>query len=470
MSMKILIAASEALPFAATGGLADVIGSLPHALYKNGVDVRVVIPMYPSVRKNFGDEIKFIKAITVKLSWRNQYCGIFESEYKGVKYYFIDNEYYFKRDGMYGYMDDGERYAFFSKAILEMLPHIDFYPDVLHTNDWQTALSAIYLKRHYCTVKGYENIKSLHTLHNIEYQGEYDFSMLQDVFDLSPFDAPIVDYKGRINLIKGALICCDKFSTVSPTYAEEIKTETYSHGLHHILNAHSDKIIGILNGIDTEYYKPATFDVTDISGKSTLKMDLQKEIGLPVNEDIPMIGMITRLVTHKGMDLIIHVIDEFMHDNVQFVVLGTGDEKFENFYRNLEFRYPDKVRAIISYDVALSIRIYSGSDIFLMPSKSEPCGLAQMISSQYGTVPLVRQTGGLYDSIKDYNPATGEGNGFTFRDYNAHDMLFRLQNAVDMYRNDKDAWNKLVKQVMSVDFSWNVSAEKYIKLYEELIN
>ena len=466
--MKILIAASEALPFAATGGLADVIGSLPHALYKNGVDVRVVIPMYSSIDEKFRKDIKFIKAITVKLSWRNQYCGIFESEYKGVKYYFIDNEYYFRRQSMYGEMDDGERYAFFSKAILALMPNIGFFPDVLHTNDWQTALAVIYLKR-YCSVD-YSHTKSLHTLHNIEYQGEFGFDMLQDVFDLSPSDRSIVDYKGRINLTKGALICCDKFSTVSPTYAEEIKTPTYSHGLDHILNMHSDKITGILNGIDTEIYKPETFDVTDLSGKATVKTDLQKEIGLPVNEDIPMIGLISRLVTHKGMDLITHVIEEFMQGDVQFVLLGTGDAKFENFFRYLESKFPEKVRCIISYNVALSKRIYAGSDIFLMPSKSEPCGLAQMISSQYGTIPLVRETGGLYDSIKNYNPATGEGNGFTFRDFNAHDMLYKLKFAVDMYQNDRETWNKLIKQVMTVDFSWDVSAEKYIKLYEELKN
>lgn len=467
--MKILIAASEALPFASTGGLGDVIGSLPAALVNKGVDVRVVMPLYASIADVYRERMKYITSTVVKLSWRNQYCGIFELQHNGVTFYFIDNEYYFKRQFMYGGFDDGERFAFFCKAILDIMPHIDFFPDILHTNDWQTALAVVYLKRHYSMINQYKDIKSVHTLHNIEYQGEYDFASMSDVFDISNDDGALMDYEGRLNLTKGAVVCCDKFTTVSPSYAEEIKTETFSHGLHHVLNLYNDKITGILNGIDTDYYKPKSFNADDLSGKQQTKADLQSNLDLPVRADVPVVSMITRLVSHKGLDLVVHVLEEFVQADVQFILLGTGDQNYENYFRHLAQQYPDKVKAIIAFDKNLAEQIYSGSDIFFMPSKSEPCGLAQMISSQYGTVPLVREVGGLGDSIKNYNPETDEGNGFTFHDYNAHDMLYTLKSAVDMFVNDKETWNKLILKVMKVDFSWNVSAEKYINLYKELI-
>ena len=462
--IKVLIAAAEAVPFATTGGLGDVIGSLPPALKKIGIDARVVIPLYSAISDEYRSKMTFVKAINIKLSWRNQHCGIFMLEHNNVKFYFIDNEYYFKRMSMYGSGDDGERYAFFCRAVLEMLRHIEFFPDIIHTNDWQTALISVYLKRYYNSIASYSGIKSIHTLHNIEYQGEYSFELMQDVFDISPKDAMLMDYRGLVNLTKGAVICCDKFTTVSPAYAEEIKTETFSHGLHYILNMYLGKIIGILNGIDTEYYKPATFSIGDLSGKYEAKAALQLELELPVKPDTPVISMISRLVQHKGMELVLRVFEEFIQDDVQFILLGTGDQEYENFFRYIGDKYPDKVKAIISFDSTLAKRFYEASDIFLMPSKSEPCGLAQMISSQYGTVPFVREVGGLYDSIKDME------NGFTFRDFNAHDMLFRLKDAIDMYRNDKSGWNALIQRVMSVDFSWNVSAEKYKNLYKELIN
>ena len=463
--IKLLIAASEALPFAATGGLADVIGSLPPALSKIGIDVRVVIPLYSSISAENRAKMTFVKAINVKLAWRNQHCGIFMAEHNNVKFYFIDNEYYFKRASMYGDSDDGERYAFFCKAVLEMLPHIEFFPDIIHSNDWHTALIPVYLKRLYNKTPGYSGIKSIHTLHNIEYQGEFSFDLLEDVFELSQKEHMLMDYKGKVNLTKGAVICCDKFTTVSPTYAEEIKTEMYSHGLHYILNMYLGKITGILNGIDTDYYKPVNFSADDLSGKYEEKAALQLEQGLPVNPDTPMISMITRLVVHKGMDLVVHVIEELLEqEDVQFVLLGTGEQKYEDFFKHIAGKYPDKVKAIISFDSDLAKRLYSASDIFLMPSKSEPCGLAQMISSQYGTVPFVREVGGLYDSIKDME------NGFTFSNFNAHDMLFKLKFILAMYKNDKTAWNALVNRVMAVDFSWSVSAEKYKNLYKELIN
>jgi glycogen/starch synthases, ADP-glucose type len=462
--IKVLIVGAEVVPFASTGGLGDVLGSLPAALAQNDIDVRVVMPLHSKVAVEYRRQMIFRRAINVKLAWRDQYCGIFEFTYNGVIYYFLDNEYYFKRESLYGNYDDAERYAFFSKAVLEIMPVIDFYPDILHTNDWHTALAGIYLKLNYAKLDKYKNMKFIHTLHNIEYQGEYSFEIMQDIFELSQTDAMLMDYRGLLNITKGAVLCCDKFTTVSPRYAEEIKTAEFSHNLHHILNMYSGKILGILNGIDTEYYKAENFTADDLSGKYEAKAALQAELGLPVKADTPVIGIISRLVQHKGLDLVVRVLEEFVQDDVQFVLLGTGDKEYEDYFRFMADKYPNKVKAVIDFDKDLSKRIYAASDIFLMPSKSEPCGLAQMICSQYGTIPLVREVGGLYDSIKNME------NGFTFVNFNAHDMLFTLKNAVDMYRNDKPAWNQLIYRVMMTDFSWNVSAEKYKNLYKELID
>ncbi len=472
-SFKVLFVASEALPFASTGGLADVIGSLPASLVKKGIDARVVIPYYSSIKSKFKD-IEYICDYNVKLSWRNQYCGIHTAKRNGVTFYFVDNEYYFNRTSLYGSFDDGERYAFFSKAVLDMLPRIDFFPDIIHTNDWQAALVGIYLKQIYRTEGyNYRPIRVVHSIHNIEYQGVYDHSILGDVFDLAPEYASIVDYKGAINLTKGAIVCCDRLTTVSPTYAKQIATPEYSSGLHEIINQYSFKTTGIINGIDQDYYNPLTdpdlyAKYRALSGKAKNKVAFQKEFNLPVR-DVPMISMITRLTSHKGLDLVTRVIDEFMQDDVQFVLLGTGDPGFESFFRRLEESYPDKVRAIIAYDKALSKKIYAASDIFLMPSKSEPCGLAQMIASRYGTVPVVRETGGLYDTIKYYDDETGEGNGFTFANYNAHDMLYTLRKAEGLCRDYKDKWKELCSKIMKIDFSWNVSANAYIELYNEVL-
>jgi len=473
--MKILYVASEALPFASTGGLADVIGSLPAALKKQGVDARVVIPFYKSVKDKYPN-IDFLCDFKVRLSWRNQYCGIFSTVCNGVTFYFVDNEYYFNRPTLYGNFDDAERYAFFSKAVLDMLPRIDFFPDIIHTNDWQAALVGIYLKQIYRREDyNYRPIRVIHSIHNIEYQGVYDHSILGDVFDLTPEYASIVDYNGAINLTKGAIVCCDRLTTVSPQYAKEICTPQYSAGLHHIINQYAFKTTGIINGIDVDYYNPikdgdlyAKFRAP--SGKLKNKLPLQKELGLPEDPNIPVVAMITRLTSHKGLDLVTAVIDEFLTENVQFVVLGTGDPGFENFFKRLEENNPTKVRAIIKYDKAFSKKIYGGADIFLMPSKSEPCGLAQMIASRYGAVPLVRETGGLYDTIKYYDDETGNGNGFTFKEYNAHDMLYTLRKAVSLYADEKDKWKALCQKCMKIDFSWNVSAEAYISLYNEVLN
>ena len=477
--MKILYVASEAVPFASSGGLGDVIGSLPAAVSRRlgpESDVRAVIPLYPSVREKFGDQIVLEKEFYVPLSWRKQYCGIWSISKDNVKFYFIDNEYYFKRNFLYGAFDDGERFAFFCRAVLEMMGAVDFYPDILHANDWQSALSVIYLKRKYAGIKEYSEIKTVYTIHNIEYQGIYGFDLLNDIFDLYEWDRGIVEYNGDINLSKGAIAVSDKVSTVSEKYAEEILTPYYSHGLFHILESCRYKLCGIVNGIDVEYYNPSTdpvipyrYSSKNISGKSRDKAALQKRCGFEIRHDVPLISMVTRLVAHKGLDLVCRIIDEMLStDNVQFVLLGTGDSDFENFFREAAGRHPGCLCAVIEFDKDLSRLIYAGADMFLMPSKSEPCGLAQMISSRYGTVPIVRETGGLYDTIRAYNKYDGSGNGFSFANYNAHEMLEIIREAADVF-SDRKKWNKLVKQVMDVDFSWNVSAEKYAELYRSML-
>lgn len=477
--MKILYVASEAVPFASSGGLGDVIGSLPAAVSRrlgSDSDVRAVIPLYPSVREKFGDQIVLEKEFYVPLSWRRQYCGIWSIVKDNVKFYFVDNEYYFKRNLLYGSFDDGERFAFFCRAVLEMMGAVDFYPDILHANDWQSALSVIYLKRKYAGIREYSEIKTLYTIHNIEYQGIYGFDILNDIFDLYEWDRGIVEYNGDVNLSKGAIAVADKVSSVSEKYAEEILTPYYSHGLFHILESCRYKLCGIVNGIDTEYYNPSTDSVipyhyssANISGKSKDKAALQRKCGFEVSHDVPVIAMVTRLVAHKGLDLVCRIIDEMLNtDDIQFVLLGTGDSDFENFFREAAERHPGRLCAMIEFNKDLSRLIYAGADMFLMPSKSEQLRPCSDDSSRYGTVPIVRETGGLYDTVKAYNKYDGSGNGFSFANYNAHEMLGVIREAVAVF-SDRRKWNKLVKQVMNVDFSWNVSAEKYAALYRSML-
>ncbi|MBE6703670.1 MAG: glycogen synthase GlgA [Ruminococcaceae bacterium] len=477
---KILFVGAEALPFAATGGLGDVLGSLPKALKDKAgddVDIRVVMPLYDKIGEKFKQEMKFICSFTVPLSWRNLYCGVKSLELGGVTYYFIDNEFYFKRGPLYGHYDDGERYAYFCKAVLIMMSQIDFFPDILHAHDWQAALSVVYAKRKFASLPGYCDMKTVFTIHNIEYQGKYDFAILGDVFDMEESDRNTMEYGDCINLMKGAIQCADAVSTVSPRYAEEIKTQDFSHGLHYILRENEYKLRGILNGIDTELYNPKTdptiacnFTDRSLGKKTANKMALQREVGLPESGDVPMYAIITRLASHKGIDLVKHVIGEFMNESeAQLVVLGTGDKEYENFFLGLEEAYPEKVRALITYDRDLAKRIYASADMFIMPSKSEPCGLAQMIASRYGTVPIVRETGGLYDSIKPYweDGKKAYGNGFTFANYNAHELLDRLRAAYELY-HDTTKWAKLVRVAMKTDFSWDISAQKYLEMYDNL--
>ncbi|OGO90693.1 MAG: starch synthase [Clostridiales bacterium GWF2_38_85] len=468
---KILFVASEALPFASTGGLGDVIGSLPLALkrlQKESLDIRVIIPLYKTLEPKYREQMIKICETTIALSWRNQYAAVYMIEREGVKFYFIDNEHYFNRRFLYGSFDDGERFAFFCKAVVELLPKIDFIPDILHAHDWQSALTVIYLKGQYANRGEYRNIKTVFTIHNIEYQGVYGFDILGDIFDLTENDRQTVDYNGAINLMKGAIVSCDMLTTVSPTYANEILRQSFSAGLHNVLDLFKGKIRGIINGIDMDYYNPKTdselfnnYDPKLVSMKKQNKIQLQKMLGLPEDPDIPMIAMITRLASHKGVDLISHAADELLSNNIQFVLLGTGDFHYEAFFTQLKEHYPSKVSILLMFNRDMSKKIYAASDIFLMPSQSEPCGLSQMIASRYGTVPVVRSVGGLHDTIH-------EGiNGFSFNEYESSDMMAAVYRALEKFKN-KVVWNEFVKDVMNTDFSWDKSAKEYLSLYDEV--
>lgn len=478
--MKILFVGSEVMPFAATGGLGDVLGSLPQALAKTDEkdDIRVVMPLYGTIGAEHRKKMKFEKAFDVMLAWRKLYCGVFSLKQNGVTYYFLDNEYYFKRDSLYGSFDDGERYAYFCAAVLRMMYEVDFYPDILHANDWQSALSVVYLNLKYRYIEPYSKIRTVFTIHNIQYQGQYDFAILGDVFDIENKDRGYVDYGGCVNLMKGAVELCDRVTTVSPTYAREILSPEYAHGLSELLQRHSGKLSGILNGIDYVYYDPKTdpdivsdYSWRSIGKKTPNKTALQKQYGLTEDEMIPLYCMITRLADHKGLDLVKYMLEDFVaNHNVQFVVLGKGERDYEDYFRYLAAKYPNKVAALLIYDRALSKKVYAAADMFVMPSKSEPCGLSQMIALRYGAVPITRETGGLYDSIKGYyRDEQGKicGNGFTFRNYNADELRDRMQAAYDLY-NDKAVWQKFVRKIMREDFSWEKSAQEYQALYHEL--
>ncbi len=474
---KILYIASEAMPFASTGGLADVIGSLPAAVAKEGVDVRVVMPLHASISKAYREQMETVAEYELSLSWRKQYCGIKSLDYKGVKFYFIDNEYYFARDKVYGNFDDGERFAFFSLAAIDMLGVIGFYPDVINANDWQSALSIVYLERKYRQIEGYENIRTVFSIHNIEYQGKYDMAILGDVFALNESDRGIVEYGGCINLMKAAIVCADRVVTVSPRYSGEICTPEYGSGLENVLVEHSYKLLGILNGIDYDYYNPQSdteitknYTWRSAARKIENKLALQREVGLCERADVPLISIISRLVSHKGIDLIAEMVYNLIENNdVQLVVLGLGEPQYEQLFVDLEAKFKGRVAALIKYDRDTSKRIYSASDIFLMPSKSEPCGLSQMIASRYGAIPVVRETGGLADSIKGYwlDGETICGNGFTFANYSAGELYERTFAAIELWNNEP-LRTKFVSKIMRTDFSWKNSAKKYLSLYETL--
>lgn len=471
--MKILYAASEAYPFAMSGGLADVASALPKALRRRLVGCRVVMPLYESISEELRANMNFITSITVPVAWRRQYCGIFEAKVDGVIYYLLDNQYYFKRSGLYGYYDDAERFAFFSRAVLEMIGHIDYIPDIIHCNDWQTALVPVFLNTLYRENEIHRNIHTVFTIHNIQYQGKYGYELINDVLGLPGNTSQIVDYDSCVNFMKGGIQEADRVTTVSPTYAREILDPYYSHGLDSILNELQGKVSGIVNGIDTEVYNPQTdpniyenFDNTSMDKKAVNKSRLQEDMGLPVREDVPVIGIVSRLVKHKGFDLVKHVFEDILKADVQFAILGSGEWEFETFFHEMSQRYPDKVSFKMGFIPALARKIYAGADIFLMPSQSEPCGLAQMVALRYGTIPIVRETGGLADTIKD--SGDNEGNGFTFKSYNAHDMLQAVWRALQGYSN-KEGWLTLKKRAMECDNSWGKSANEYIRLYKQVL-
>ena len=472
--MKVCFIAAEAAPFVKVGGLGDVIGSLPKALRELGVDARVILPLYSSIdRERFG--LKYKAYQFVDLGWRHSYCGIFETEVDGVPCYFVDNEQYFNRDSIYGQIDDGERFAFFSKAALEILPALDFKPDVVNVNDWHTALSVIYLD----VLKSreaefYKDMKSVLSIHNIEFQGKFNPYEMGNLFGLENkyFDALI--YNGDLNLLKGAIQLADRVNTVSETYAREILDPYFSYGLDKILNVEQGKLRGILNGIDVDKFNPKTdpmipvnYDLKTFEDKVQNKLAFQKEMDLEVNADIPLIGMVTRLTHQKGIDLILQASEEILKTGAQLVILGTGDAHYESALRSLEHYRHDRVRSILLFSNEISAKIYAASDLFLMPSKTEPCGLSQLISMRYGTVPVVHRVGGLRDTVI---PFTGvEGNGFTFESFQAGDMMDAIYRAVTCFYQSPDEWKQIIKNNLQKDVSWEQSAKKYLDLYHEVV-
>lgn len=472
--MKVLYVASEVAPFIKTGGLADVAGSLPAALNKKRAFTRVVLPLYESVGDEWREKMKFVKEITVPLAWRRLYCGIYELRHEGIRYYFLDNEYYFKRATIYGHFDDGERFAFFSRAVVELLLELDWKPDVVHLNDWQTALVPIYMRDLADQFPILEEIKSVFTIHNIEYQGRFSRKILEDVCGLSDkwYTDGIVEFMDSVSLMKGALLTADYVSTVSPTYAEELKYSFYAKGLEGVISSISHKFTGILNGIDVNTYNPAedpmihknyTPETRDLRVEN--KAELQRILNLVPNTGVPIIACVGRLVSHKGMDLVLSTLNSIMGMDVQFVVLGTGDYNYEQFFRLAQNHYDQRCSVNITFSEELARRIYSGADILLMPSQKEPCGLSQMIAMRYGMIPIVRETGGLKDTVFPYIEGDDNSRGFTFENYNASDMLHVIQEAVNLYYNDKDNLDKMIARNMDLDFSWDKSAVEYKALY-----
>lgn len=474
--MKILFAAGEAAPFVKSGGLGDVAQALPAELSKvRDVEVCVFIPYYKSIKENPAIEVEFVKSFGVQVAWRREHVGIFKavSKSKKLKYYFVDNEHYFYRDGIYGHYDDGERFTYFSLAILEAMRQLNYFPDVIHCNDWQTALIPVLKKALYSGI--YDNIRTVFTIHNIEYQGKMPNEFMNDVIGVDEYWRGVLTYDNCINFMKSAIVAADKITTVSRTYAHEIRHAYFAHGLQNILKENEYKIAGIVNGINTDLYNPvkdktifADFSSSDISGKATNKAELQKMLGLPVRSDVPMITMITRLVSHKGLDLVEYVMGELMERDLQFVVIGTGDEKYADMFNFNAYVHPDKMSANIVFNSTLANRVYAGADMFLMPSKSEPCGLSQLIAMRYGTVPIVRETGGLFDTVPPLNIETLEGRGFTFKGYNAHDMLGAIDRCIDFYGN-KEKWNKHIKNLIKYDSSWKEPVKEYLKIYNEIL-
>ncbi len=476
---KILFCSFEATPFVKTGGLGDVAGSLPAALNAQGANARLIMPKLGTIAREYTDRMRHVADFTVQLGWRSQYCGIESLRLGGVTVYFIDNEYYFKRDKAYGYYDDAERVAFFSKAILESLPYLKgFFPDVLHLNDWHTAMVPAYLKTLFASDSRYERLKTVFTVHNLRFQGQFDPAITGDVLGLNFQEANNhgLFRGGCLNMLHSAVCCADIISTVSPTYAQEICTAQYGEKLEDVFLSRKDKLWGILNGIDTKAYDTAKdktlahrFASGDPSGKAANKAALQAELGLPQTKDVPLAVLVSRLTDQKGLDLVLHVVEEMLETGMQLAILGTGDEKYEQAFAAIAMRHPNQMAVVLKFDEALSHRMYAGGDMVMVPSAFEPCGLTQLYGLRYGALPIVRETGGLKDSVVPYNKYTGEGTGFSFANYNAHELLYTVQAAVKLYQEDPAAWETLVKRAMAQDFSWSASAEKYMAMYSQLL-
>jgi starch synthase len=475
--LRILYVASEAVPFIKTGGLADVASSLPKELRKLGIDIRVVLPKYKSIPKKFKRDMTVINVMNVLVGWRNQYCGIQYLEFQGIPYYFIDNEYYFKRDGIYGFYDDGERFAFFDKAVLEMIDHIDFKPDIIHCNDWHTGMIMPLLNARYKQKGSYQAIKTIFTIHNLKYQGVFPAEILGDLLNLSQEynNVESLEFYGGVSFMKGGINYADIVTTVSKSYADEIQGADFGERLEGVLKKRNQDLYGIINGIDYDIYDPAkdieiftNYTLDSVQNKEINKLKLQELLKLPVNKDIPLIGMVTRIDKMKGFDLIVQIIDQLMSQDIQLVILGTGDPQLESIFREQSEKYHEKLSVNIMFSSAFAQKIYAGCDMLLMPSIFEPCGLSQLIALRYGTIPIVRETGGLKDTVFSFNELTEEGNGFSFNSYSAHDMLFTIERALGFYKN-KSTWKKIIINAMNGEYSWNNAADMYVKLYEKLI-
>lgn len=476
--MKVLYASSEAAPFAKTGGLGDVAGSLPVELKEKGIDARVILPLYRCISQNYKEKMRFIQHIYINVGWRSQYVGIFELEHQGTTFYFLDNEFYFNGEQPYGYIHlDCEKFIFFSKAVLSVLPTLDFRPDVINCNDWQTAAIPVFLDT-FGDNPFYRGIKTVITIHNLKFQGRWDLAKIKDFMGISDyyFTSDKLEYYKDGNLLKGGMVYAHKITTVSESYAQEITTPQYGEGLDGLLRARRNDLVGILNGISYKEWNPETDPLlyknysakTVFQQKKHNKTGLQQELNLPVDETVFMVGIVSRLTDQKGFDLVAAALEQLCAGGVQLVILGTGDEKYENLFRHYAWKYPDRVSANIYFSNELSHKIYAACDAFLMPSLFEPCGLSQLISMHYGTLPIVRETGGLRDTVVSYNEYTGEGTGFSFGTYSAHDMMFVVKYAMDIYYNRRKDWDGIIRQAMASDYSWSASADKYIALYREL--
>ena len=472
--MKILFAASEVAPFIKTGGLADVAGSLPASLAKAGHEVKVILPLYEGIGQKWRDQMTFCQYFYVTLAWRQSYCGIFSLEKDGVTYWFVDNEYYFRRSDLYGHFDDAERFAFFSRAIIETPGHMGYSPDVLHCNDWQTALVPIYLLEERQRQPALSNTRSVYTIHNIEYQGRYGKDLVEDIFglDSSYVHGKMLEYYDDLNLMKGAIYASDYVTTVSPTYARELGYDFYAHGLAGVVSECSGKVKGILNGLDVELYDPsadeglaAKFTSADLSGKAECKTFLQRTLGLNEDSRVPIVACVSRLVPHKGFDLVLEALHRIMECDLQMVVLGTGNWNYEEAFRQAQQQYPGRFAAVMQYSASLSTAIYGGADLFLMPSIAEPCGLSQMIAMRYGTLPIVRETGGLRDSVPPYNAVENSGLGFTFANASAEDLLGAVYRSLQTWYDAPDAFAAMRVRAMQADFSWTRSAQDYLDIY-----